>query len=241
MNVDVASAVRWTGKGLKPSYEHCPICVNSMISPKDGRSKPALIFLDMDGVMIGDRFRHALRSKICSTLREIFPTVKRYNDYHWTIAKGRHLHPVALMNLDLLIKRIEKSGQRALVILSTAWRSDATLKQLREEAFVTNKFCKYICGKTAPESSETSWTPECELGFDFAKGAKKIFGLNLFTRSDVIEFWMRDHCFDPKSTNFVVIDDYDEDKSARFGDRFIKTSYLFEKEHLELATSVLKV
>lgn len=227
---------------IKPPHDHCPLCVDAMIHPKEDTRQPAFIFLDMDGVMIGDRFTSELQDKIKLTLDNLFPNADhRYNDYQWTIAKGRHLHPKALENLHTLIQRIEKSGQRALVVLSTAWRNDATLQQHREEAFIENKFCKYLCGKTAPQTNETSWTPECKQGFKFTKGAKESFGLKLKSRSDVIEFWLRDHGFNLDSTNFVVIDDENDDKRKRFGERFIHTSYLFEDKHLELATTALNV
>ncbi len=236
------TAVTYVSKGVEqPDHQHCPLCVDSMVHPKKDDRKPAIIFLDMDGVMIKNRHSSPLRDEIVLTLSKLFPDVKRYNDYQWTIAKGRHLHPTALENLHKLIKRIKKSGHRALVVLSSAWRNDATLQQLKEEAFTNHVFCKYLCGKAAPKRSDTRWTPECKQGFKFTKGAKEAFRLNLESRSDVIEFWLRDHGFDPNSTNFIVIDDCVGKKRERFGKRFIETDNLFKDCHLEEASKVLKV
>lgn len=225
----------------KPNHEHCPLCVDSIVYPQENKRTPTIVFLDMDGVMIGDRFSSPLNDNIQLTLSTLFPQVKRTTDYHWTVAKGRNLHPDALQNLHNLIERIESSGQRALIVLSSAWRNDATLQQLREEAFTQHLFCNHLCGKTAPEKNETSWTPESKQGFNFAQGAKESFGLNLKRRADVIEYWLRDHGFEVGSTNFVVIDDDTSSDLQRFGERFIQTYDLFREEHLKQAAKVLKV
>ncbi len=236
------TAVTYLSKGVEqPYHDHCPLCIDSIIHPKNDDRKPAIIFLDMDGVMIANRHSSPLKNKIRLTLSDLFPGVKCYNDYQWTIAKGRHLHPTALENLHKLIERIEKSNHRALVVLSSAWRNDATLQQLKKEAFTIHVFCKYLCGKTAPKNSDTNWTPECKQGFEFTKGAKRTFKLSLENRSDVVEFWLRDHGFDPSSTNFIVIDDFVGEKRKRFGKRCLKTNFLFMELHLEKAAKVLKI
>src|SRR5262245_9905325 len=111
----------------KPNHEHCPLCVDSEVYLKKDNRTPTIIFLDMDGVMIGDRFSSPLNDEIRLTLSALFPQVKDITDYHWTVAKGRHLHPHALQNLHSLIERIEASRQRALIVLSSSWRNDATL------------------------------------------------------------------------------------------------------------------
>ena len=226
----------------KPYHEHCPLCIDSMVYPEQSNRTPIIIFLDMDGAMIGDRASSPLKDEIRLTLSTLFPQVKDFTDYHWTVAKGRHLHPHALQNLHSLIERIEGSGRRALVVLSSAWRNDATLQQHREEVFTQHLFCKYLCGKTAPEDDKTRWTPECKQGFSFTQGAKKSFGLDLKRKADVVEFWLRDHGFDLESTNFVVVDDDDiYSDFRRFGERFILTYDLFREAHLEKAAKVLKV
>jgi hypothetical protein len=175
------------------------------------------------------------------TVATLFPQEERFTDYQWLIAKGKHLHPEALKHLDSLIERIELAGQRVLVILTSAWRNDATLKQHREEVFIQHQFCKYLCGKTAPHGCECEWTPECKSGFLFAQGAQESFGLELTCRADVIEFWLQDHGFGLDTTNFVVIDDDTFAGLQRFEERFIRTRELFLEEDLERAAKVLKV
>ncbi|HAB99690.1 MAG TPA: hypothetical protein DCE71_07715 [Parachlamydiales bacterium] len=46
-------------------------------------------------------------------------------------------------------------------------------------------------------------------------------------KADVIKFWMVDHGFDPKSTNFIAIDDDRSSSLKEFGDKFIYTYDLF--------------
>lgn len=226
----------------KPYHKHCPLCVDSMVHPEDDNRTPAIIFLDMDEVMIADRIGYPLNQEITLTLRTLFPYVKiSDSEYEWLIAKARHLNPHALRNLHSLIERIEASGQRALVVLSSAWRNEATLQQHREEAFAQHQFCKYLCGKTAPMNKETECTPECKQGFSFKERAEESFGINLETRADVIKFWLRDHGFDLISTNFIVIDDDPFYDLKKFEERLIQTYDFFRKEHLEQATKFLKI
>ena len=223
----------------KPQHGHCPLCVDSMVYPKEDIKTPAIIFLDMDGVMLADQSFPATAKKIELTLHHLFPQIKVITDYHWTIAKVKHLNPIALQNLNRLIDRIEASGQRALIVLSSSWRNDATLQQHREEIFAEQLFSKYLCGKTAPDNVAKRWTPEYKQGFRFSEGAKESFGLKLEDKSDAIEYWLRDHGFDLDATNYIVIDD--DPQLGRFGEHFIRTDNLFREKNLEQAANVLKV
>lgn len=226
-------------RGEKPYHEHCPLCVDSIVRPKQDKRTPAIIFLSMDGVMIGDRMSPVFRDKILSTLSTLFFQVENFNDYHWTVAKGRHLDPGALFNLHTLIERIEYSGRRALVVLTSGWRNDATLQQHREQVFRQHQFCKYLCGKTAPQYDDTQWTPECRQGFEFTRAAKHKFNLDLNNKGDVIEYWLRNHGFDLHSTNFVVINRHSIQK---FRNRLIQTDgLLFQTKHLQQAIDLLRV
>lgn len=241
-SVRCPTSVTFVSKGQeRPYHDHCPLCIDSMVHPADDNRKPAIIFLGMNGVMIDDTSWGPLRDEIRSTIDMLFPEVERHTEYQWAVAKGLHLDPHALKNLHDLIERIEQAGRHALVVLSSGWRNDATLEQHREEIFGPYEFSERLCGKIAPTKNEVRWTPECKQGFEFAKGAKESFGLTLESRSDVIEFWLRDHSFDPESANFIVIEEDDTDKRERFGQRFIQADSLFKKEHFDQATEVLKV
>lgn len=223
--------------------DHCPHCIWSKVHPEDDPRPPAIIFLDMDGVMIGDRGVNPLRRRISQTLIKLFPSTKTITDYHRAVAKGRHLNVFALTKLNVLIEKIEEAGMRAIVVLSTAWRLDATLQQHIKEVFNEHNFSAYICGKTVPESKEIKFTPEFKQGYNFQiiKERAKSFNIKLQNRSDVIEFWLYDHGFNPKSTNFIVIDDCVMYKRERFGERFIEIRDLFEFRHLVAAVKALGI
>lgn len=226
----------------RPYHEHCPLCIDSMVYSKGDNRPPAFIFVDMDGVFMGDQMMGLLSRQIDSTVSALFPQVREYTEFQWTVAKAKHLDPQALHSLHSLIERTEASGRRALVVLSSSWRNDATLQQHRVEVFAHLQFSKNLCGKTPPEDAERRFTPECKQGFRFTEGAKESFGLKLKNRADTIEFWLRDHGFDPESTNFVVLDDDRFCGLKRFGERFILIrENLFREEHLEQAASALKL
>lgn len=218
---------------------HCPLCIPGMVSPTHDSRPGAMIFLDMDGVMITGRDENPLRKAITATRIKLFPEAgsNLLFNYQCTIAKGRHLNPIALKNLHTLIERVERAGLRALVVISSGWRNDATTQQLREEAFQGYEFSKHIAGKTPPD--DCGKTPESVAGHDFSTPAKEKYELSLRRRAEQIKYWLLEHGFDPKTSNFVVIDDCDEGFSECFGNRFVQTGYLMLDEDLAQATEVL--
>jgi len=234
------SAVAFRGEDEeKPEHAHCPQCVDAMVHPEDDDREPAIIFLDMDGVMINPWTYASFDENILSTINSLFPDLEDYQRCHSVLARGWNLDPSAVNYLHDLITRIERASLRPLIVLSSAWRNHATLEQFREKGFTKHRFCNYLCGKTAPRQSEVSWVE----GHQFTQNARTLYQLELESRSDVIEFWLRDHGFDPERCRFIVIDDIDGEKSARFKGRFIQTMsyFLFEKKHVEEAAKALQL
>ena len=233
--IDQSTAVSYRGENSKkPFHDHCPLCIHSLVQEKN----PVVIFLDMDGVLIVDRHSSPTLDQIRLTIKKLFPNSDYPTDYHWNAAKARHLYPAAVDNFHTLLDGINQSHFHPLVVLSTAWRNDATLAQ-HKVAFKHYKFGEYLCGKTAPETIEDSYTPECKQGFDFTKSAFKTFGLKLESRADVIEFWLLDHGFHPKNSNFIVIDDCSFQGLSRFGMRFIHTKFSFTADKVNEALDVI--
>lgn len=232
-------------KASRPHYDHCPLCISDRIYPSGDNREPVLIFLDMDGVMIFNRDNPVMVDKIFLTMQGLFPKVQRnFSDYHWTIAKAKHLHPDSCHMLMVLIEAIEQAALRPLIVLSTAWRNDATLAQLTEEAFTEPevKFSQYICGKCAPQDDQTGYTPECEAGFDFCSGAKSRWNIDrLKTRADSIELFIRDHGFCPESTKLLVLDDDGGNGLLeKFGKRFIQI-YKFNAQIVKKACETIGI
>ncbi|MBS0625518.1 MAG: hypothetical protein JSS32_05660 [Verrucomicrobia bacterium] len=237
--VSQQTAVTFSSDAMDRPYRgHCPLCVDSMVLPPEDNRPPVLVFIDMDNVFIADRSSIPLADQIVQTASRLFPDMKVRTDYQWTIAKAKHLDLGSLKNFDTLIERIEASGRRALIVLSSSWRNDATLQQLREEVFAEYKFSKYLCGKTAPEYSET-WAPERKQGFDFDQVARDSYKIELQGTAAVIEFWLRDHGFDPSSAKYLVLDDQLNSALESLGNRFIRTDGYFRESDLEKATKTL--
>lgn len=240
--ISTPTAVTFSSEELiQPYHKHCPLCEDSIVNPEQDDRIPIIIFLDMDGPMIPDRCNPDFYEEMYRTRSELFPQVKEINEYQWRVVHGRHLDSEALKNLHSLIERIEASNHRALVVLSSAWRNDATLQQLREEVFSQYLFCKHLGGKAAPTKFDIDWTPECLQGFNFTQGAKDFFGLDLGKKSDVVEYWLLDHGFNLSSTNFVVLDDDTSEGFERFEERFVPIRYLLSKKDCEQAAKVLKL
>lgn len=232
------TTVRYEGEGEAPPHTHCPLCVASMIDPKELEKPLFFMFLDMDGVMSDRLSNSKTETKIKETVYKIFPNAgNRPNHYQWTLAKGRCLNTHSVEKISDLIRLIEDLNLQPLIVLSTAWRNDATLEQHIKEAFSEVGFGQYICGKTAPEDWEFSYTPEYKQGFRFEEGADK-FDIKLNNRAQTIRYWLKDHGFSPEKTHFAILDDCDDKLSKTFGERFIPiNSFPLKLSHV---TQVMK-
>ncbi len=235
----IPSAVTWSsGDKGEEVHVHCPLCHSPTVYPAQDGRRPALIFLDMDGVLMPcDR----PYKKIHPTLQKIYPHVQdyKYTDAQYKLAYSIYLDENGVENLHNIIDKVEASGQRPVVVISSAWRHAALVEEQRSDIYAQHKFCKYIGGKTPTEGYEESWSPECKLGFAFSKNAKARYGLPLRSRGDAVEFWLRDHHFDPATTNFVVLDDDHSYSLSRFGKRFVQTDYILRSGHAQTAIDIL--
>lgn len=246
MSIPSQTSVKFFPDTIKrPDHPHCPLCIDSMIHPEQDERPPTFIFLDMDGVMLSGRGTPKYHKKMSKTFFQMFPGETTCNEYQSLFVNAEHLDPAALKNLQVLVERIEKAGNRALILLSTSWRYHTTLLEFREKVFAKHLFSQYLCGKVAPENSEAKSSVDCIQGFEFAEGAKERFGIDLKKTADAIEYWLRDHGFDPDATNFVVFDDDDSRGLSRFGPRYIHVScYVYSvlnEKHIEQAAQALKV
>ena len=247
-----SSAVTWnknSRRELDPI--HCPLCNLSMIDPKDYSTssakqkdrKPALIFLDIDGVLIEETRSASLEQQIQLTKKLLFPQgieKKWYSPLQQNIALARHFDQKAVGNLERILQKVEESGKRPLVILSSSWRHSALLKQQCDDIYSQYTFSQYLCGKTPIEfQAESFLSPECKLGFDFYEAAQEKYHLKLDNRAAAIEFWLRDHHFDPVTTNFIAIDDGHQEYLSKFGKKFIEAESLLTEKNVKDSISIL--
>ena len=245
-NLAISSSVNWSSNitdEWRPN--HCPLCDYSMLYPEKNDKKPAIIFLDIDGVLIEQWRSSDLDDQIRSTLKQLFPhghKISYYSQHQQNVAHARHFDKGALKNLGTVIENIQESGLRPLIVLSSAWRHSSLLQQLCKDIYSQHKFSKYLCGKTPIEfKAEAYLSVECKLGFEFNKGSQEKYNLELNNRANAIEFWLKDHRFDPTTANFIAIDDAHTEYLSRFGERFIKTESLFSESNAKTAIEMLCV
>lgn len=144
--------------------------------------------------------------------------------------------PSSLDCLNTLVEKVKTAGFRVFIVLSTNERSDAPLVDLYNRAI--RSVPAPICGKTAPRNSDVAFSEECKQGFNFKVGAIEHFQLELKTRADVIEYWLRDHGYDLHG-NFIVLGKESDALAKRFGRRFVRVSEHFDNQILEKTSRAL--
>lgn len=166
------------------------------------KEKVTVIFLDIDGVLLGPSGDALAIEKLKETywesgesflLRETLDT-----DKYIKIAVD-FFDETAVDLLGLLLKTIsEKAGHFAKVVLSSSWRTAFYLKEL-VTLFRKYELSRYIIGKT----------PELHLSS---------------SRAQQIDRWLEESESENSKYevfNFIVIDDVDDCLSKTFGERFI--------------------
>ena len=216
---------------------HCPLCMQL----PEGHN-PVLLFLDIDGVMIGRDQSHVSLA-IGNTIKELYPGRdethgwNRYSGLEWRAAAARHFHPEAVEALQSLIKKIQET-RPVYMILSSQWRNEGTLAELRDQVFSQYEFSKLIIGKTPPEDGDC-YTPEIQAGITFETSAREKYGLNLYYRAHQIKYWLLEHGLED-AEKVVFDDEYMAHLREAFGDRSICVPYtLLTRSETDIALRVL--
>lgn len=170
---------------------------------------PFVIFLDIDGVVYNTPNQEGVFKKAAELCPE-----ERYSNRICSIAAAYFFNQGALKNLDYLISKIEQTTH-VWVVISSSWREDRSVEELKTTFFGMHHFSKYIVDKT-PEK-----VPKEEIGM-LCCSAGHSEKYSSQCRASEIRYWLTQH---PEVRNFVVLDDYDHHLSDSFGDRFIKTDY----------------
>lgn len=114
-------------------------------------SKPSCyLFLDIDGVLIRDRFNGPLKEKTEKKVAKLFGQKKEYSRLEWKRAASRFFDPKARNHLKHLIQKIEESFQVHIVI-SSEWRRDISVRKLRKLVLRRTGISRLIIGKTAED------------------------------------------------------------------------------------------
>lgn len=223
---------------MNPVNAHCPLCVHT---PPVNLKNSAIIFLDMDGVMI-NRQNHA--ESILKTQFEKFG--KNASLLQNRIAAAYHLNEAAVQSLKLLIERIEKV-KPAYIVISSSWRQDCTLDELKNQVFGgpgLEIFKERVIGKT-PSSKDESWAIESDSYYHkypekdnihFEDLAKKKYGISLKYRAGEIAFWLAFHKIE--DCDFIVLDDDYSEHLEHFGKRFIGVNML-SSQNVDVAMNTI--
>ena len=207
---------------------HCSLCLNHCLNTDP---KPALIFLDIDGVLI-DPSKPSTSAKIHATLKEKFskkPGSHLYSSLTLRAATAYHFDPDAIKNLEDLIERIQKV-RPVRIILSSSWREDGTLAEIRENMFANCSFADIIVGKTPSYDAE------------FKNGHRETdYNLSLHNRVGQIKYWLLDHQMG--ECPFVIFDDEDNNISEYFPNHFVhvKNGHFLSKANINSALQILKI
>lgn len=183
----------------------------------------SIIFLDIDGVLMPDRFVNPLNRMIREKLVHLFGE-RSYTELEWRIAQSYFLSRPAIQNLESLIERLSRVAPVGIV-LSSAWRLDGTLEQIRDQMFVNESFSRWIIDKIPDDD----W-------WRITKGEKP---LSLRGRAQQIEYWLLENVSTWDVSHFVILDDVDEGLSERFPGQFIRIDDLLSEGDIEKVYEVL--
>lgn len=162
---------------------------------------PFVIFLDIDGVLYKDLNDGSILKKA----RELFPKEEYWEDFYSNIAASHYFNKDAIKNLDSIINEIEKTYD-VWIVISSSWRENHTLSELKNDIFGIHKFSNYIVDMT-PNLKKEKFKKLC-----------KEEDCNSRCRATEIQFWLNAH---PEVTNFVVLDDDQrEHLKQNFGEHF---------------------
>lgn len=182
------------------------------------------IFLDIDGVLMEGEPGIAKIQK----LRELFG-IRDYSGLEYDIATSYFLSESAVANLNKLIERVDEVA-RVIIILSSAWRVNRTVDQIKNQMFVIWPFSKYIIDKT-PDGGQ--WRDS------LSRISLEKYGFDLHYRAHQIAYWLRENGH-LQIKNFVIFDDYDELLSEQFPHNFVHVRCgLLSKAHIEKAYEIL--
>ncbi len=192
----------------------------------------SVIFLDIDGVLIEDRFCPPLKEKINDKLTELFEKKVGLNggftELESRIAASHFFSKKAVANLDSLIEKVSQVAQVAIVI-SSAWRNDGTVQELKESMFAACSFSKFIIDKTPDDSDKIHISPISE----------EKYGFDLRRRGRQIDYWLRENHEKLNIKSFAILDDVDEEISERYPHHFVKVSYTLSESDVDKAYNIM--
>lgn len=233
-----------------PPYEMFELEVSRTIFPNN-QPPTKVAFVDVDGVLYDDPYGD-LYSSINAKAIELFPMAAKaqgkYQDFQkfslmqQYTAKSYFFDSTAVKLIDALISASQKTS-RVLIVISSSWRVARSITQLRT-MFSKHNFSKYVLDKT-PDAHLSKfisdlWKTE---GAHFSEMLDDENDQNLITsvrdRGKEIQAWLKANQTALNVTNFVIIDDVDDNLRALFPDNFVKVNQLLNPKEFEKAKQIL--
>jgi len=192
----------------------------------------AIIFLDVDWVIMGDRFAPPLNGLIRSTLNERFVKGSdgNFTPLQHRIAASHYFEETAVENLAKLISKVSQKIKVGIVI-SSAWREDATVEELRDQVFATcPSINQLIIGKTPHDDDK-------ERSLD----ALEKYGFELRGRAAQIDYFIREYRTIWNIQAFAIFDDNDDYGRfpQLFPENFVHVLRLLSKTDTEKAYAIM--
>lgn len=213
---------------VSPQPYHCHFCVHP---PNDTNLSAALvIFLDMDGVMFCYDKTIKELEKRDRELKEKNPETYR----PWQ-AKVSLLEKEAVKNLMGFIRKIEKTGQKVFIVISSNWRTGSTTKEVAKEMFASQPFGPYVIGRTLSTEKTDPQLHEIDDCHGLLDGIRKHYKIKLKDRGEEIFHWVQAH----QISQFIIFDDLNLGIKQRFQKQFIRTATHLKKKHIQKALYLL--
>jgi hypothetical protein len=192
-----------------------------------------IIFLDIDGVLMDWSSLHQMRARIGQKAFELFGG-GYYTDLQWKTAGSHCFSESAVENLEKLIERTHEVADVAIVLTST-WRLDCTLDEIKNQMFIVRPFSKLIIDKLPDDDGRRKKRGEEEL----SPIALLKYGFHLGNRGSQIDYWLRENQGKLNIQNFVIIDDVDDGISSRFAGNFVKIREFLSLSEAQNAYEIL--
>lgn len=172
---------------------------------------PFVIFLDIDGVL----YNYADQNKVTKKVKELFGPLRIHNNWVCSIAVSHFFNKRALKNLTTLIREIEKT-RKVWIVISSNWRENRTVDELKNSYFGIHEFSRNIVDKTPDKISQLDLKSCCSVVDSHLKNNY------LVCRASEIQYWLNQH---PEIIDYAVLDDRDDHLSRHFGERYFITDF----------------
>ena len=201
--------------------------VNMHASGLISQNKTAIIFLDIDGVLIGERGNFPLSDAISNKMSELYGE-RPHTPLQYRICDALFLDQEGVDNLEKLIDLTNKTHDVGIVLIS-GWREDGTLEEIKTKMFGQYRFSKFIIDKTEDDNNTND--EDCFL--------RELDHERKFTERGLqIDNWLRKNHEKLNIGSIVILDDCDI--KVPYKEHFIQIyPDILSKKQIEKAHTVL--